>query len=84
MKDRVMSATEFKAKCLSVLDEIEKNGRTITVTKRGRPIATVRRAQKPKWKSIEGALAGKFEIVGDIVNGNPAMWECVSDPHRFD
>lgn len=75
-----MSATEFKAKCLSVLDEVEKNGHSVTVTKRGRPIATVKRARKTKWKSLEGVLAGKFEIVGDIVHGDPEIWECVRNP----
>lgn len=80
MKDRVISATEFKAKCLSVLDEVEKNGHTVTVTKRGKPVATVQRAPKAKWKSLEGVLAGKFEIVGDIVHGDPEIWNCVTDP----
>lgn len=84
MKNRVMSATEFKAKCLSVLDEVEKNGNTVTVTKRGRPVAMVKRAPKARWKSLEGSWAGKVEIVGDIVHGDPEIWEIVSDPHRFD
>ncbi len=80
MKDRVISATEFKAKCLSVLDEVEKNGHTVTVTKRGKPVATVARAKKPKWKSLEGAWAGKVEIIGDIVHGDPEIWNCVRNP----
>ena len=84
MKNRLMSATEFKAKCLAVLDEVDKNGATITVTKRGRPVATVRRAPKKRWKSLEGSWADKVEIVGDIVHGDPEIWEIVSDPHRFD
>jgi prevent-host-death family protein len=83
-KNRGMSATEFKAKCLAVLDEVEKNGNTVTVTKRGRPVATVKRAARKPWKSLEGVLARKFEIVGDIVHGDPEIWEMVSDPHRFD
>lgn len=83
MKNRVMTATEFKAKCLSALDEVEKNGNTVTVTKRGRPVAKVTRAPKRRWKSLEGSWAGKVEIVGDIVQGDPEIWEIVSDPHRF-
>jgi len=35
MKNRVVSATEFKAKCLALLDEVEEQGGTITVTKTG-------------------------------------------------
>jgi hypothetical protein len=32
MTNRVVSATEFKAKCLALLNEIEEKGGTITVT----------------------------------------------------
>ena len=59
MKTRVIGATEFKAKCLALLDEIDEHGGTITVTKRGRPVATVSAAKKPKWKSPAGILAGQ-------------------------
>jgi prevent-host-death family protein len=69
MKTRVIGATEFKAKCLALLDEIDEQGGTITVTKRGRPVATVTRAPK-KWKSPMGILTGKVKILGDIVNAH--------------
>jgi prevent-host-death family protein len=72
MKNRVIGATEFKAKCSALLDEIEEQGGTITVTKRGRPVATISPAPK-KWKSPAGILAGKVKILGDIVNAN--IWE---------
>lgn len=36
MKTRVVNATEFKAKCLSLLDEVAAQDETITITKRGR------------------------------------------------
>jgi prevent-host-death family protein len=75
MKNRVMSATEFKAKCLAVLDEVDKNGATVTVTKRGRPVATVKRVSKRPWKSLEGSLRGKVEILGDIMAPMTDLWE---------
>ena len=62
MKTRVIGATEFKAKCLALLDEVEEQGGTITVTKRGRPVATISPAKKPAWKSPAGILAGKLKI----------------------
>jgi prevent-host-death family protein len=74
MKNRVMSATEFKAKCLSVLDEVEKNGNTVTVTKRGRPVATLKRAPRKPWKSLEGSWRGKVEILGDIMEPMTDLW----------
>jgi prevent-host-death family protein len=46
MKTRVVSATEFKAKCLALLDEIEQRGGPITITRRGRPVAVLGPAKK--------------------------------------
>ena len=78
MKNRVIAATEFKAKCLALLDQIEEEGGTITVTKRGRPVATVSRAKKPVFRSPAGILAGKGKIVGDIVNFETTdLWEAL-------
>jgi len=78
MKSRVIGATEFKAKCLALLDEIEEHGGTITVTKRGRPVATVSAARKPVWKSSAGVLAGKGKILGDIVNFDTSeLWDAL-------
>lgn len=77
MKQRVVSATEFKAKCLALLDEVEESGETITVTKRGRAVATVGPPKKQGWKSPMGVLEGKVEIVGDIVNTN-FEWDCAN------
>jgi prevent-host-death family protein len=34
-----IAAAEFKAKCLALLDDVRENGRTITITKRGRVVA---------------------------------------------
>lgn len=76
MKNRVIGATEFKAKCLALLDEVAADGATITVTKRGRPVATLGPAKKRAWKSSKGILAGKVKIVGDIVHFDTTdLWD---------
>jgi len=82
MKTHTVSATEFKAKCLAYLDEIEQHGGPITITRRGRPVAVLGRAKRAAWKSPRNRWAGKVEIVGDIVNlDTSGLWECVSgDP----
>ncbi|HYW47612.1 MAG TPA: HigA family addiction module antitoxin [Bryobacteraceae bacterium] len=67
MKSRVVGATEFKAKCLAFLDEIDRKGSTITVTKRGRPVATVGPAKRRPWKSPEGAWIGKVHIPKELL-----------------
>jgi prevent-host-death family protein len=34
-----MTATEFKAKCLAVIDRVHAHGEPVTITKRGRVVA---------------------------------------------
>jgi prevent-host-death family protein len=80
LKERVVSATEFKAKCLSLLDEVEQTGMAITVTKRGRRVATIGPARKTTFKSLKNSWAGKIEIHGDIVHTDPVdLWEAARD-----
>ena len=57
MKDRVVSATEFKAKCLAILDEIEQHGGPITITRRSRPVAVLGPAKGTAWKSPKDRFA---------------------------
>ena len=45
MTNLVVTATEFKAKCLELIDDVSAKGGTITVTKRGRSIAKVEPVQ---------------------------------------
>ena len=75
MKERVLSASEFKAKCLACLDEIEHSGESITVTRRGRPIAVLGPVQQHRVrKSPRNSWARKARIEGDIVNVSD-LWE---------
>jgi antitoxin (DNA-binding transcriptional repressor) of toxin-antitoxin stability system len=75
MKERVLSASEFKAKCLACLREIEQSGEAITITRRGRAVAVLGPAKRPIRKSPANSWAHKCQIVGDIVNGDASLWE---------
>jgi prevent-host-death family protein len=68
MGTQFVSATEFKAKCLSLLDEVASKGGTITVTKRGRPVATVTPVKQSRFPSSEGILKGKIYISDALLN----------------
>ncbi len=37
--ERTMAATEFRARCYRLMDEVAETGREIVITKRGRPVA---------------------------------------------
>jgi prevent-host-death family protein len=78
VKMRIVSATEFKAKCLAFLGEIEERGGPITITRRGLPVAVLGPAKKTAWKSPKNSWAGKASISGDIVNADmSSLWEAV-------
>jgi prevent-host-death family protein len=79
MKTRVVNATEFKAKCLAILDEIEERGESITITRRGRPVAVLGPAKRTAFKSPRDSWAGRAEILGDIVNADPTLWDVVRE-----
>lgn len=55
-----MKASEFKAKCLSVLDEVRDSGRELTITKHGRPVARVVPVEPAK--SLRGSVT---QLVSD-------------------
>ncbi|MBI3698711.1 MAG: type II toxin-antitoxin system prevent-host-death family antitoxin [Acidobacteria bacterium] len=68
MRNRVVTAMQLKTRCLALLDEVDDKGGTITVTKQGRPVATLLPVRKKKpWRSPKGAWIGKVQIVGDIL-----------------
>jgi prevent-host-death family protein len=60
-----MRASVFKARCLSVMDDIQATGEPVIVTKRGKPVVKVIPV-KPEKDDIFGFMADKFDIVGDI------------------
>jgi len=63
-----ISAAEFKAKCLALMDRVAKTGETILVTKHGRPVAELRPHRPPRARSLIGLHKGRVKIRGDIVS----------------
>ncbi len=63
-----IQASEFKAKCLALMDEVARTGKTIVVTKNGKPVAELRPHRAPRAKSLIGLHKGQITISGDIVS----------------
>jgi len=64
IKEKTLTATEFKAKCLRILDELEPQG--IIILKRGRPVAKVTPLFRRRNQELIGLMKGKIAIKGDI------------------
>jgi prevent-host-death family protein len=66
---REIAISKFKAKCLSLLQEVSKTGTPLRVTRRGKAIADVIPATfEEDGKSWIGSLSGSVEIMGDIIS----------------
>ena len=78
---RVVKASEFKAKCLQLMDEVAASGEEIIITKRGRPVSRLA-PYRERPKSLFGVDKGRIEILGDIVAPLEADWEAERDPDR--
>lgn len=79
MGSQIVTATEFKAKCLALIDEVARNGGTITATKRGQPMATLNPVIKER-KSSKGAWKGKLYIPDEVLMADMSdFYDCVRE-----
>jgi prevent-host-death family protein len=67
-------ASEFKANCLRLMDEVARRRTSLVITKRGKPVAKlVPISEEPI--DIFGRMAGTIKIVGDIIGPIDVEWE---------
>ena len=70
---RTVKASEFKAKCLKIMDEVAATGEPVVITKYGVPVAQLIPAvQKPK--TLFGALKGSILYMGDVISPIDVEW----------
>lgn len=78
---RTVTASEFQAGCLALIDEVAGGSGEIVITKAGRPVARlIPYLERPA--SLFGAGRGRMKIVGDIVSPVDVEWDAISDPDR--
>jgi prevent-host-death family protein len=63
---KTIPASQFKARCLALLDEVERRRETLVVTKHGKPVAAVVPVDKPA-ASAANPLKGSIVFESDIV-----------------
>ena len=78
-----IAISEFKAKCLSLLQQVSKTKQPIRITRFGRPVADVvppaeGQVDRDSWI---GSGKGTARILGDIVSpaGDLGDWEALRD-----
>jgi prevent-host-death family protein len=71
---RTIKASEFKAKCLKLIDEVAATGEPIVITKNGKPTAQLGPVARER-KSLWGLHKGQIEILGDIIEPIDLEWD---------
>ena len=76
--ETVIKASEFKAKCLALMDQVNKTGDEIIITKNGVPVSKLSPiVNKPK--TLFGVDKHKIKITDDILEPIAVEWEVMSD-----
>jgi antitoxin (DNA-binding transcriptional repressor) of toxin-antitoxin stability system len=86
---KVVSASEFKATCLKLIDGMQKDGAPVTITKRGRVVAELKPHSDAATKPLFGSMKGTFTAPHDVDLTQPidpdweAKWEAKWDRLGF-
>jgi prevent-host-death family protein len=60
--------SEFKAKCLGLIEQVQKTRQPLRITRHGRPVAEVIPAGPDRTRKFVGDMVGTGKIVGDILS----------------
>jgi len=76
-----VAATEFKARCLELMDRVAERRETFVITKRGKPVARLVPVERNRTEPLFGRLRDMVEEVGDIMGPAvpPEAWETVKE-----
>jgi len=62
-----VSISEFKAKCLGLIEQVDKTRQPLRITRHGHPVAEVIPAGPERKRKFLGDMAGTVEFLGDVV-----------------
>ena len=72
---RTIQASEFKAKCLALMDQVARTGESILITKNGKPVAELVPPAGQRPTSPFGLHKGRVEIKGNILLPIDVQWD---------
>jgi prevent-host-death family protein len=73
-KFREIAAGEFKAKCLKLMDSVQRTKTPLIITKHGKPVVKMVAADS-EADDFFGCMKGSVQVVGDIVSPIDVEWE---------
>lgn len=69
-----IQAGKFKARCLKLMDKVQRTKRKIIITKRNKPIAQLVPIEEEKG-TLFGRMKGTIHVVGDILSPIDEIWD---------
>ncbi len=73
---QTIKASEFKAKCLNLMDEVHQGGEEIIITKNGKPVSVLK-AYHTIPETLFGLHAGKVQSKDDLIAPVDTDWDAV-------
>ena len=79
---RIIAASEFKAKCLAIIDDVGESGTRVIISKRGKPVAELIRYVDVEEGYSQESLRGTARIHGEIESPvvPPSAWGSAKQP----
>jgi len=77
-----IAISEFKAKCLAILEQVRLTKTPVRITRFGKPVAEIvpptAVMDRAQWM---GSMKDSMEILGDIISpaNDEDEWECLRD-----
>lgn len=74
---REISASQFKARCLGLMDEVAQGGDVLVITKNGKPVAELHPCRQERRSSPFG-LHRETELIGDVMAPLEEPWDALA------
>ncbi len=71
---RTIEASEFKTRCLQLMDEVTESGEQLVITKSGKPVSLLSPYPDPST-SLYGRHRDALKIRGDVVAPIGEAWD---------
>ncbi|QEA38647.1 type II toxin-antitoxin system Phd/YefM family antitoxin [Pistricoccus aurantiacus] len=82
MRSEEISKTQFKARALEILRQIEASGEPVIVTDKGRPAIEVRRYRSDQRLPLERLRGSVLKLVGPFEPAGDGDWEALKSAPR--
>lgn len=75
MQSHIVRASEFKQKCLALMEEVASTGEEVVITKHGKPICKLIPLSAQPEQPRFGWMKNTLKIKGDLTAPIGAIWE---------